>query len=94
MLYFDSALTGLTLAGVFIVYTVSSIASIFVVTGGMLGAITLYSYATKQDLSNFGNHAIHGAHRYRAILVGEYLAEKHRVDVDNGLYRRAVLRGN
>ncbi|EGK1602549.1 Bax inhibitor-1/YccA family protein [Salmonella enterica] len=35
MLY--SALTGLTLSSIFIVYTYSSIASTFVVTGGMLG---------------------------------------------------------
>jgi FtsH-binding integral membrane protein len=35
MLY--SALTGLTLSSIFIVYTYSSIASTFVVTGGMFG---------------------------------------------------------
>lgn len=38
MLY--SALTGLTLSSIFIVYTYSSIASTFVVTGGMFGACT------------------------------------------------------
>ncbi|MFT4465430.1 MAG: Bax inhibitor-1 family protein [Sodalis sp. (in: enterobacteria)] len=53
MLY--SALTGLTLASIFIVYTVSSIASTFVVTAGMFGAMTLYGYTTKRDLSSFGN---------------------------------------
>ncbi len=39
MLY--SALTGLTLSSIFIVYTYSSIASTFVVTGGMFGAMSL-----------------------------------------------------
>ncbi|OZI15176.1 hypothetical protein CE195_03525 [Sodalis-like symbiont of Philaenus spumarius] len=53
MLY--SALTGLTLASIFIVYTSSSIASTFVVTAGMFGAMTLYGYTTKRDLSSFGN---------------------------------------
>lgn len=53
MLY--SALTGLTLASIFIVYTASSIASTFVVTAGMFGAMTLYGYTTKRDLSSFGN---------------------------------------
>ena len=45
MLY--SALTGLTLSSIFIVY--------FVVTAGMFGAMSLYGYTTKRDLSGFGN---------------------------------------
>ncbi|CUX96269.1 Inner membrane protein YbhL [Candidatus Gullanella endobia] len=53
MLY--SALTGLTLASIFIVYTASSIASTFFVTSGMFGAMTLYGYAVKRDLSSFSN---------------------------------------
>jgi len=53
MLY--SALTGLTLASIFIVYTSSSIAGTFVVAGGMFGAMTVYGYTTKRDLSSFGN---------------------------------------
>ena len=53
MLY--SALTGLTISSIFIVYTYSSIASTFVVAGGMFGAMSLYGYTTKRDLSGFGN---------------------------------------
>ncbi|WP_024209510.1 Bax inhibitor-1/YccA family protein [Escherichia coli] len=53
MLY--SALTGLTLSSIFIVYTAASIASTFVVTAGMFGAMSLYGYTTKRDLSGFGN---------------------------------------
>ena len=48
MLY--SALTGLTLSSIFIVYTAA-----FVVTAGMFGAMSLYGYTTKRDLSGFGN---------------------------------------
>ncbi|MEE6802704.1 Bax inhibitor-1/YccA family protein, partial [Escherichia coli O8:H10] len=44
-----------TLASIFVVYTYSSIASTFVVTGGMFGAMSLYGYTTKRDLSGFGN---------------------------------------
>ena len=47
MLY--SALTGLTLSSIFIVYTAASIASTFVVTAGMFGAMSLYGYTTKRD---------------------------------------------
>ncbi|POT58044.1 hypothetical protein C3432_08970 [Citrobacter amalonaticus] len=53
MLY--SVLTGLTLSSIFIVYTASSIASTFVVTAGMFGAMSLYGYTTKRDLSGLGN---------------------------------------
>ncbi|VAX76232.1 Inner membrane protein YbhL [Serratia symbiotica] len=51
MLY--SLLTGLTLSSIFITYTYSSIASTFVVTAGMFGAMSLYGYTTKRDLSGF-----------------------------------------
>ncbi|KGD73488.1 membrane protein [Tatumella morbirosei] len=53
MLY--SALTGLTLASIFLVYTYSSIASTFFVTAGMFGAMTLFGYTTKRDLSRLGS---------------------------------------
>ncbi|MCK8211828.1 Bax inhibitor-1 family protein, partial [Erwinia amylovora] len=53
MLY--SALTGLTMASIFLVYTSSSIASTFVVTGGMFGAMSLWGYTTKRDLSGMGS---------------------------------------
>ncbi|MBK4714545.1 MULTISPECIES: Bax inhibitor-1/YccA family protein [Tenebrionibacter/Tenebrionicola group] len=53
MLY--SALTGLTFASIFVVYTYSSIASTFAVTGGMFGAMSVYGYTTKRDLSRFGS---------------------------------------
>ncbi|NUU65155.1 Bax inhibitor-1/YccA family protein [Enterobacteriaceae bacterium BIT-l23] len=53
MLY--SALTGLTFSSIFLVYTYSSIASTFVVTGGMFGAMSLYGYTTQRDLSKWGS---------------------------------------
>ncbi len=53
MLY--SALTGLTMASIFILYTQSSIAGTFVVAAGMFGAMSLYGYTTKRDLSGMGS---------------------------------------
>lgn len=53
MLY--SALTGLTMVSIFLVYTYSSIASTFFVTAGMFGAMSFYGYTTKRDLSRFGS---------------------------------------
>ena len=53
MLY--SALTGLTLASIFLVYTYSSIASTFFVTAGMFGAMSFWGYTTNRDLSKLGS---------------------------------------
>ncbi|WLI78397.1 Bax inhibitor-1/YccA family protein [Kosakonia sp. H02] len=65
MLY--SALTGLTLSSILLVYTSQSIAATFVVTAGMFGVMSLYGYTTKRDLSGFGNMLFMG-------LIGIVLA--------------------
>ncbi|WP_127957835.1 Bax inhibitor-1 family protein [Serratia microhaemolytica] len=53
MLY--SALTGLTLSLLLLIYTGESIASTFIITAGMFGAMSFYGYTTKRDLSGFGS---------------------------------------
>lgn len=53
MLY--SALTGLTFSSIFVIYTSASIASTFVITGATFGAMSLYGYVTKRDLSRLGS---------------------------------------
>jgi FtsH-binding integral membrane protein len=65
MLY--SALTGLTLSGILYAYTAESIAATFVVTAGMFGAMSLYGYTTKRDLSGLGSMLFMG-------LIGILLA--------------------
>ena len=50
-----SILNGATLASIFLLYTASSIASTFFVTAGTFGAIALFGYFTKRDLSGIGN---------------------------------------
>lgn len=50
-----SALNGLTLSYIFIVYTASSIASTFFATSLTFGVMALYGYFTKTDLTKFGN---------------------------------------
>jgi FtsH-binding integral membrane protein len=52
MLY--SALNGLTLAGLFIVYTQATLASAFLITAGMFGAMSLWGFVTKRDLTALG----------------------------------------
>ncbi|KAA1193844.1 MULTISPECIES: Bax inhibitor-1/YccA family protein [Photorhabdus] len=65
MLY--SALTGLTLSSIFKIYTGGSIATTFVVTAGMFGALSFYGYTTKRSLSGLGSFLFMG-------LIGIILA--------------------
>lgn len=58
MLY--AGLTGLTFASIFMVYTASSITSAFVVTAGTFGAMSLYGYTTKKDLTSWGSFLFMG----------------------------------
>jgi FtsH-binding integral membrane protein len=50
-----SALNGLTLSAIFIAYTEASIATTFFITAGTFGAMSLYGYTTKRDLTTVGN---------------------------------------
>ena len=55
-----AALNGLTMSTIFVVYTSSSIASTFMITSGMFGAMSLYGYVTKTDLTSWGSFLIMG----------------------------------
>lgn len=50
-----SALNGVMLSSIFIVYTMASIAKVFFITAGTFGAMAAYGYFTKTDLSKIGN---------------------------------------
>jgi hypothetical protein len=45
---------GLSLATIFVVYTAESIVRVFFITAATFGAMSLYGYTTKRDLTNFG----------------------------------------
>ena len=55
-----SALNGLTLSVIFLGYTADSIASTFAVSAAMFGAMSIYGYATKKDLTSWGNFLFMG----------------------------------
>lgn len=60
-LYFVYAvLNGITLSVIFIIYTQSSIASTFFITGGTFGVMSAYGYFTKKDLSGWGHYLFMG----------------------------------
>jgi len=50
-----AAVNGLTLSMIFLIYTKASLTSTFFVTGGTFGALSLYGYYTKRDLTSIGN---------------------------------------
>ncbi len=60
MFFIYSALNGLTLSAIFIAYTSASIANTFFVTAGTFGAMSLYGYVTKRDLTSWGSFLFMG----------------------------------
>ena len=50
-----SVLNGVTMSVLFLIYTLSSIATTFFVTAGTFGVTALYGYITKKDLTRIGS---------------------------------------
>lgn len=55
-----SALVGLSLASIFLMYELGSIARIFFITASIFGAMSLWGYTTKKDLTGMGSFLIMG----------------------------------
>src|SRR3954469_23624833 len=55
-----AAVMGLSLGSIFLVYTGTSIARVFFITAATYGAMSLYGYTTKSDLSRFGSFLLMG----------------------------------
>ena len=53
-------LMGMSLATIFVVYTQTSIARVFFITSGVFGAMSLYGYTTKRDLTGWGSFLFMG----------------------------------
>src|SRR5712692_11679349 len=62
-----SALTGLTISFVFLAFTNESVATTFLVTAGMFGALAMYGTVTRRSLAGFGQFLFMG-------LIGLVLA--------------------
>ncbi len=55
-----AAVMGLSLSSIFLVYTGASIAKVFFITAATFGAMSLYGYTTKRDLTGWGNFLFMG----------------------------------
>src|SRR5438045_7106943 len=62
-----SALMGISLSSIFLVYTHTSITRVFFISAASFGALSLYGYTTQRDLSAFGSFLMMG-------LIGLVLA--------------------
>ena len=73
-----SALNGVTLSSIFLVYTMSSIASVFFITAGTFAVTALFGYSTKRDLSKMGSLLF-------MALIGLILATVVNMFLHNGM---------
>jgi FtsH-binding integral membrane protein len=55
-----AALNGIALSTIFLAYTGESIARVFFITAATFGALSLYGYTTKRDLSGWGSFLFMG----------------------------------
>jgi hypothetical protein len=55
-----AAVMGLSLGGIFLVFTGNSIARVFFITAATYGAMSVYGYTTRSDLSRFGSFLLMG----------------------------------
>jgi len=55
-----ASIMGLSLASIFIEFTQTSIARVFFITAGTFGAMSLYGYTTKRDLTKLGGFLFMG----------------------------------
>ncbi|MBX9711499.1 MAG: Bax inhibitor-1/YccA family protein [Xanthobacteraceae bacterium] len=55
-----SALMGISLSSIFLVYTHASIVRVFFITAASFGALSLYGYTTKRDMTGMGSFLMMG----------------------------------
>jgi len=78
-----AALMGLSLAGIFLVYTGESIARVFFISAGTFAATAAWGYATRTDLSRFGSFLVMG-------LIGIILASLVNIFIGSSALQFAV----
>ena len=55
-----AAMVGVSLSSIFLIYTAQSITQVFFITAATFGALSLYGYTTKRDLSGWGSFLFMG----------------------------------
>ncbi|WP_220456072.1 Bax inhibitor-1/YccA family protein [Candidatus Liberibacter sp.] len=71
-----SALMGISLSSIFLLYTGQSIVQTFFITAASFGSLSLYGYTTKKDLTAMGSFMIMGAFGlFLAMIVNLFMAD-------------------
>lgn len=78
-----AAVMGVSLASIFLVFTGESIARVFFITAGTFGAMSLYGYTTKRDLTQFGSFLMMG-------LIGVIIASLVNIFIGSSALQFAV----
>ncbi|MEA2731142.1 MAG: uncharacterized protein QOF70_5617 [Acetobacteraceae bacterium] len=78
-----AGLMGLSLAGILLVYTGTSVARVFFISAGTFAAMSLYGYSTRRDLSRFGSFLFMG-------LIGIVLASVVNIFVASSVLHFAI----
>ena len=73
-----ASVMGLSMASIFIQFTGESIARVFFITAGTFGAMSLYGYTTKRDLTKLGGFLFMG-------LIGIIIASVVNIFFQSGL---------
>lgn len=81
-----AALNGVAFSVLFMAYTYQSIARVFFITAGMFGAMSLYGYATRRDLTSMGSFLFMG-------LIGLIIASVVNLFWANGMLQFLVSSG-
>jgi uncharacterized protein len=74
---------GLSLAGIFLVFTGASIARVFFISAATFAAMSLYGYTTRRDLSQFGSFLFMG-------LIGIVLASLVNIFIGSSALQFAI----
>ncbi len=78
-----AALMGVSLSSIFLVYTSNSIGHVFFVTAAAFGALSLFGYTTKRDISGWGSFLFMG-------LIGIIIASVVNIFVGSSALQFAV----
>jgi FtsH-binding integral membrane protein len=73
-----AGLMGIGLAPLFLIYTATSVAKVFFITAGMFGAMSLWGYTTKRDLTSVGSFLFMG-------LIGIIIASLVNLFLQSGM---------
>jgi FtsH-binding integral membrane protein len=87
-----AAVMGLSLGSIFLVFTGISIARVFFITAATFGAMSLYGYTTRSDLSGFGSFLLMGLSVSSSLLHRQHLCRIECPSVCNLRHRRLCVR--